>query len=58
MAFPKNEINNFVLGSEDGNVYSGELHFIRNKFKTFLFKIGNTVIDYHQQDAVMERGLV
>lgn len=24
MAFPKNEINNFVLGSEDGNVYSGE----------------------------------
>lgn len=24
MAFPKNEINNFVLGSEDGNVYSGK----------------------------------
>lgn len=24
MAFPKNEINNFVLGSEDGHVYSGK----------------------------------
>lgn len=24
MAFPKDEINNFVLGSEDGNVYSGK----------------------------------
>lgn len=24
MAFPKNEINNFILGSEDGNVYSGK----------------------------------
>lgn len=23
MAFPKNEINNFVVGSEDGAVYSG-----------------------------------
>lgn len=26
MAFPKNEINNFILGSEDGNVYSGKHH--------------------------------
>lgn len=24
MAFPNNEINNFILGSEDGCVYSGE----------------------------------
>lgn len=29
MAFPKNEINNFVLGSEDGNVYSGCRHGTR-----------------------------
>lgn len=26
MAFPKNDINNFVLGSEDGLVYSGCRH--------------------------------
>lgn len=25
MAFPNNEINNFILGSEDGCVYSGIL---------------------------------
>lgn len=29
MAFPKNDINNFVLGSEDGCVYSGCRHSTR-----------------------------
>lgn len=28
MAFPKNEINNFVLGSEDGGVHSGEFEIL------------------------------
>lgn len=30
MAFPNNEINNFVLGSEDGLVYSGCRHGTRS----------------------------
>jgi len=37
MAFPNNEINNFVLGSEDGYVYSG-IYFY---YYFYLYKINN-----------------
>lgn len=34
LAFPKGDVNNFIIGSEDGVIYSGKL--IRDYFTNYL----------------------
>lgn len=60
MAFPNNEVNNFIVGSEEGAVFSG-LSIL--KLKCLLkCQIGNLAARYHShcmlQLVVMEQRLV
>lgn len=53
MAFPNNEINNFILGSEDGCVYSGNKHENREKN----LSLSLTVNNFNKQAVATEHDL-
>lgn len=36
LAFPPGEVNNFAVGSEDGNVYSGNRNFVITLRSSFI----------------------